>query len=389
MRRHTSPKWVKTVKEVVMKDKKARLIPLMMVSVIFFSWLIGCRQTAVDEKQASAEVAPNPVRVISVAREEISEKLTYTGIIEAWQQVNVTPEIAGKVARIYVNEGDLVQKGQLLAELDTRALDLQLKQAEAALAVAEANRADAQRNFERMKRLIAEKAVSEQQYEKIKLAYDTAEAQWKQAQASLNLVRHNLEVSKMKAPFSGVVASRNADVGDVINPMMGGFSPNSGVLTLIDYCKVKIKIEVSQSDIVRIKKKQRAYVRIDTYPQRQFAGEVAIVNQTADPLSRKFRVEVWASNPELLLKPNTFCQVIIEVNTHPEAIVVPQEAVVEDKYVFVIESGVAHRREVQLGLQNTEKVEILSGLQPGELVVVEGTLGLADGAKVKIEGERP
>jgi len=389
MRRHTSPKWVKTVKEVVMKDKKARLVPLMMVSVIFFSWLIGCRQTAVDEKQASAEVAPNPVRVISVAREEISEKLTYTGIIEAWQQVNVTPEIAGKVARIYVNEGDLVQKGQLLAELDTRALDLQLKQAEAALAVAEANRADAQRNFERMKRLIAEKAVSEQQYEKIKLAYDTAEAQWKQAQASLNLVRHNLEVSKMKAPFSGVVASRNADVGDVINPMMGGFSPNSGVLTLIDYCKVKIKIEVSQSDIVRIKKKQRAYVRIDTYPQRQFAGEVAIVNQTADPLSRKFRVEVWASNPELLLKPNTFCQVIIEVNTHPEAIVVPQEAVVEDKYVFVIESGVAHRREVQLGLQNTEKVEILSGLQPGELVVVEGTLGLADGAKVKIEGERP
>jgi len=389
MRRHTFPKWVKTVKEVVMKDKKARLVPLMMVSVIFFSWLIGCRQTAVDEKQASAEVAPNPVRVISVAREEISEKLTYTGIIEAWQQVNVTPEIAGKVARIYVNEGDLVQKGQLLAELDTRALDLQLKQAEAALAVAEANRADAQRNFERMKRLIAEKAVSEQQYEKIKLAYDTAEAQWKQAQASLNLVRHNLEVSKMKAPFSGVVASRNADVGDVINPMMGGFSPNSGVLTLIDYCKVKIKIEVSQSDIVRIKKKQRAYVRIDTYPQRQFAGEVAIVNQTADPLSKKFRVEVWASNPELLLKPNTFCQVIIEVNTHPEAIVVPQEAVVEDKYVFVIESGVAHRREVQLGLQNTEKVEILSGLQPGELVVVEGTLGLADGAKVKIEGERP
>ena len=389
MRRYTSPKWVKTVKEVVMKDKKARLVPLMMVSVIFFSWLIGCRQTAVDEKQASAEVAPNPVRVISVAREEISEKLTYTGIIEAWQQVNVTPEIAGKVARIYVNEGDLVQKGQLLAELDTRALDLQLKQAEAALAVAEANRADAQRNFERMKRLIAEKAVSEQQYEKIKLAYDTAEAQWKQAQASLNLVRHNLEVSKMKAPFSGVVASRNADVGDVINPMMGGFSPNSGVLTLIDYCKVKIKIEVSQSDIVRIKKKQRAYVRIDTYPQRQFAGEVAIVNQTADPLSKKFRVEVWASNPELLLKPNTFCQVIIEVNTHPEAIVVPQEAVVEDKYVFVIESGVAHRREVQLGLQNTEKVEILSGLQPGELVVVEGTLGLADGAKVKIEGERP
>lgn len=387
MKKQMFPRWTKTRKEVVMRTKNTRLILMVAMSIILLSWSTGCRQPAMNEKQAPAEVTPNPVRVVPVVREDISERLSYSGLIEAWQQVNVTPEIAGKVARIYVNEGDFVRQGQLLAELDTRALELQLKQAEAALAVAEANRADAQRNFERMKRLLAEKAVSKQQYEKIKLAYDAAEAQWKQAQAALNLVRHNLEVSRMKAPFSGVVASRNADVGDVINPMMGGFSPNSGVLTLIDYSKVKIKIDVSQEDIVRIKKKQKAFIQIDAYPHRQFEGEVAIVNQTADPLSKKFRVEVWAPNPELLLKPNTFGQVTIEVNYHPEAIVVPQKAIVENKYVFVVEKGVAHRREVQIGLQNSEKVEILSGLEPGELVVVEGTLGLTDGAKVKIEGE--
>jgi RND family efflux transporter MFP subunit len=169
--------------------------------------------------------------------------------------------------------------------------------------------------------------------------------------------------------------------------MMGGFAPNAGVLTLVDYSKVKVKIDVSQDDIIRITRKQKALIRVDTYPNRIFEGEVAVVNQTADPLGKKFRVEIWVPNPQFLLKPNTFGQVIIEVNPRPEAVVVPQRAIIEDKYVFVVEDGVAHKREVKLGLQNSAKVEIISGLQPGELVVVEGNSGLTDGAKVKIEGE--
>jgi len=371
-------------KEDVMKTKLVAFLGVIVILTAVFS---HCRSSAPEKTTSRKEAAPNPVRVVRVARERIAERISYTGVIEAWRQVTITPEIAGKVARIYVNEGDFVRQGQLLAELETKTLELQLKQAEAGLAVARANWEDAQRNLERMERLMAEKAVSKQQYEKIKLAYEAAEAQLHQAQAALNLVRHNLDVSRMRAPFSGVVASRNAEVGDVINPMMGGFAPNAGVLTLVDYSKVKVKIDVSQEDIIRLKKKQRAFLRVDAYPDRFFEGEVAVVNQTADPLSKKFRVEVWVPNPKFLLKPNTFGQVIIEVNPHPEAVVVPQSAIIEDKYVFVVENGVPHKREVKLGLQNSTKVEILSGLQPGELVVVAGNFGLTDGAKVRIEGD--
>jgi len=115
-----------------------------------------------------------------------------------------------------------VAKGQLLAELETESIRLQLKQAQAAVAVAEAAHADALRNKERMDRLIKENAVSEQQREKVQLAYDSAAAQLEQARAGLNLAQHALDISIMRAPFSGIIASKNAEVGDVINPMMAG-----------------------------------------------------------------------------------------------------------------------------------------------------------------------
>jgi len=252
--------------------------------------------------------------------------------------------------------------------------------------VAEANKKDAQRNMERMERLKSEKAVSDQQYEKVKLAYEAAEAQLQQARAALNLAEHNLDVSLMKAPFSGVVASRNAEVGDVINPMMGGFSPSSGVLTLMDFSRVKIEIDASHRDIVRIKKGQPAQLRVTAFPDKAFQGRVAIVNLTADPLSKKFKVEVRIDNPDLILRPNTFGEVTLEVSTHEDALVIPQKSVLESKYVFLVgENNQAQRREVTLGLQNADLVEIVNGLKEGDLVVMEGNYSLEDGAKIDIQ----
>jgi RND family efflux transporter MFP subunit len=155
-----------------------------------------------------------------------------------------------------------------------------------------------------MERLKQESAVSDQQYEKIKLALEAAEAQLQQAGTAVNLAEYNLDVSIMEAPFNGIIASKNAEVGDVINPMMGGFSSTSGVLTLMDFSTVKIEIEVSQNDIVRIQKGQSASIKLSAYPDKIFEGRVRVVNQAADPLSRKFKVEIQAGNHDLALKPN-------------------------------------------------------------------------------------
>jgi RND family efflux transporter MFP subunit len=366
------------------KMNKRQMIKVCAVSLLFLSFLT-CRTPEGEEGTAEEEFGAAPVKVFKVQRQKISEKLFYTGVIKAWNEINVTPDIGGKIAKIHVEEGDVVQKGQLLAELDTRAVRLQLEQAQAALAVAEASYNDARKNMDRMERLKKEDAASDQQYEKVKLGYESAEAQLKQAQAALNLARYNLNVSLMKAPFSGVVASKNAEVGEVINPMMGGFSATSGVLTLMDFSRVKIEVDVSHQDVVRITKGQIGRLRVAALPDKVFEGRVSIVNLTADPMTKKFRVEVTVDNPDLVLRPNTFGEVILEVSTHEQALVIPQKAVLENKYVFrVKDNKTVERVEVTIGLQNADMVEVMNGLKEGDLVVVEGNFGLEDGSQIEI-----
>jgi RND family efflux transporter MFP subunit len=346
---------------------------------------VSCQKPASKETAAAETYGATPVKVFKVRRERITEKIAYTGTLEAWTKINITPEVGGKIARIYVEEGDRVAQGQVLAELETESVRLQLKQAEAGVAVAEASYNDALRNKERMDRLIKENAVSEMQVEKNKLAYDAAAAQLEQARAGLNLAKHALDVSIMKAPFAGVVASKNAEVGDVINPMMGGFGGGAGgVLTLMDYSKVKIDVAVSSEDIGRIRKGQEAVLRVGSVPGRDFRGSVRVVNLTADPMSKKFGVEVAFDNPEAVLRPGTFGNLVFEVQSRANALVVPQIAVLENTYVFVAEGGKAVRKNVTLGLQNTTMVEILDGLAEGAPVIVEGNFGLEDGAAVQV-----
>ncbi|MGD2294650.1 MAG: efflux RND transporter periplasmic adaptor subunit [Candidatus Aminicenantes bacterium] len=364
-----------------MKKINTTRVLILAVAVLF---LFSCQPPGPPQKEGVSgeqSFGAAPVKVYEAKRQKVSEKLFYTGQIEAWKEISITPEIGGKIAAIYVEEGDRVQEGQLLAELDTRAIRLQLDQAKAGVAVAEANYKDAKRNMDRMERLSEEKAVSEQQYEKIKLAFEAAEAQLQQAKAALNLANHQLEVALMKAPFSGVIAAKSVEVGDVINPLMGG----PGVLTLVDFYRIKVAIDVSHQDIVRIKKGQPVLINVSAIPNTTFKGRVTVVNLAADPMSKKFRVEVMVNNPNLILRPNTFGEVTFEVETHENALAVPQDAVLRNQFVFIAKGNTAERREVVLGLQNSNLVEIVSGLEEGELVIVEGNYGLEDGSQVEIK----
>lgn len=346
----------------------------------------ACKKENATADPSAQVFGAAPVKVFKVRRDRITEKIAYTGTLEARTKINITPEVGGKIARIHVQAGDRVAKDQLLAELETESIRLQLQQAEAAVAVAEAAYADARRNKERMDRLIKEEAVSEQQREKVQLAFDAAAAQLEQARAGLNLARHALDVSLMKAPFAGVIASKNAEVGDVINPMMGGgFGGGSGgVLTLMDYSQIKINVAVSPEDIGRIRRGQEAVLRVAALPGRDFRGSVNVVNLTADPLSKKFQVEVLVDNPDGALRPGTFGDLVFEVQSHENALVVPQIAVLENAYVFVVESGKAVRKNVALGIQNATMIEILDGLAQGDAVVVEGNFGLEEGTAVQV-----
>ncbi|HRD02761.1 MAG TPA: efflux RND transporter periplasmic adaptor subunit [Candidatus Saccharicenans sp.] len=372
--------------------RKVKSIPAILVLgglvLLTFS---GCQRKTDDRNslntQTQAELKPALVKIYKVTGQKIAEKLIYTASLEAWKKQAITPDISGKIARIYVNEGDLVGPGQLLAELDTKAIRLQLEQAEASLSAAKANLEDARRNMERMERLFQEKAVSEQQYEKARLVMEAAQAQKDQAEAAVNLAKHNLDVSLMKAPFAGVIASKNAEEGDVINPMMGGMSATSGVLSLVNYSRIKVKFDVAPEDIKKISRGQRVYLEGYDLPGQRFDGEISVVNAAADAQTKKFRVEALINNHDLQLKPGTFGQVIIEVKSKENALTVPLKALLENSYVMVVEGGRAVKKTVTTGLKNKDLIEITSGLRENDLVIVEGNFGLPDGNPVEVQNE--
>ena len=364
-----------------MKRNAHFAIPAVAAMVIA---LVSCKPAKKDAAQASAAEGAAVVKTYKVVRQKISEKIAYTGTLEASRKTSITPEVGGKIARILVREGDSVKAGQVLAELETESTRLQLRQAEAGVAVAEAGYNDALKNKERMDRLIKENAVSEQQAEKVTLAFDAAKAQREQAQAALNLAKYALNISIMKAPFSGVIGAKNAEVGDVINPMMGGLSSASGILTLMDFAKVKIVIDVAENDALRLRRGQTALLRVPSFPDREFSGEITIANSTADPYTKKFRVEALFDNAGGELRPGTFGEVVFEINSHPEALAVPQKAVLDNSYVYLVQAGKAVKRQVTLGIQNATTVEVVAGLAEGDIVIVEGNYGLGDGAPVQV-----
>jgi membrane fusion protein (multidrug efflux system) len=143
-------------------------------------------------------------------------------------------------------------------------------------------------------------------------------------------------------------------------------------------------VAVSSEDIPRIRKGQEAILRVGSFPGRDFRGAIRVVNLTADPLNKKFGVEAVFDNPDAALRPGTFGDLVFEVQSHENALVVPQSAILENAYVFVVEGGKAVKKTVTLGLQDTAMVEIVDGLAEGDAVVVEGNFGLEEGAAVQV-----
>ncbi len=321
------------------------------------------------------------VKTQRVTYREIRKSLLYSGTVEAYKKQNIIPKINGKIKRIYVEEGQKVSEGQLLAELDTEQAEIQLRQAEAALEAARANLKDAERNFHRAVKLLKEQAISRQQYEKMELALKAARAQKKQAEAAVEMARFLIRSSRLRAPFSGIITNKLKEEGDFVNPGMGGFGGGAGILVLMNFERIKVYVDVASSKIDLIKVGNPALIK---WKNIELEGRVFSVAQAADPASKTFRVGILAENRDLLLKPGTDVQVRL-IFARKRALAVPLSSLVEGKSVFVVEKGRAIRRKVKTGLVGDELVEIVQGLKEGDRVVVENLFGLYDGALVEEE----
>lgn len=354
---------------------------VLMLSISLLMIFMGCSKGKSEEKVL--EKNPIKVKVVEVSKGEFSKFLQYKGTVSSWKTANIAPDASGRIWKIYKKQGDRVQKGDLLAEVDTTTLKLQLKQAQAALGVAYAGYKDAKLNLNRLKKLREKNAISQMQLEKAQLGFESAAAQKKSAEANLNVIKHTLENSIMRAPFKGIITSKNMEEGDMINPMMG---MGANVLTLMDLSQVKIVLDIPSEDIEIIQIGQNCLATVMSLGDQVFNGEVYSKNLAADPVSKTFKVEIKIDNPDIKIKAGVFAEVMIQISRKKDVITLPLSALVDDQFVVLFEDGKSRTVTVKAGEKNDKQVEILEGLTTGQLVVVEGNYDLKDGSLIALEG---
>ncbi|UCD58285.1 MAG: efflux RND transporter periplasmic adaptor subunit [Candidatus Hydrogenedentota bacterium] len=351
-------------------------------SILLFS---SCSKS--NEKLASAS-EPRPefavsVKVAHVVRSGIKSTIHAVGAVKALNQAKISAKIPAKVERILVEEGDSVRAGETLLQLEKTDLMLTVRQAEAAVNMAEANFSKAETEWARAQELHEKGIASQQHYDLAKSTFDVAEASVKQAKADLGLAEHQLDNADVTTLFGGTVTHRYVDLGERV-------SPGQPLLEVAQIDPVEVEIGVSDKRFSELKLGQSVTITVDGYPRLEFKGEVKKIQPAIDPMTRTFKVTVGVANPEELLKPGMFGRAEIEIGYHPDALVVPRAATLEEEgkyYTVAVRNNKAHRVEVALGFQDGERVEVLSGLSEGERVVLEGAYALAQGAPVQISGE--
>jgi RND family efflux transporter MFP subunit len=335
---------------------------------------VGCeRQTATS----AGESAPVTVDVATAAEKMAPNFVTVTGVVEPIVRVSPASKIMGRVDKTLVNEGDHVRTGQKLAVLDSRDLDAARGQADAAVRMAEANLQNAEAMHRRMVVLHERGSATDKNLEDATTGLSLGEAGVDQAKANLTAAKVMLSYAEIKSPVAGFVTAKRVVAGDMA-------APGAPLFTIEDISRVKISVQVPESDFVGLEKGQAASAHIDVLGQ-DFSAKVDRIVPTGDSMSRTFEIQLLLDNPDGRIKPGMFARARFARGTRP-GLTVPLAAVVsrgELRGLFVVEAdNRARLRWVRLGREQDGQVDVISGLAPGERFIPAPPPGLMDGAAV-------
>lgn len=307
---------------------------------------------------------PVPVVSAPAQAEEVSRELRALGTVRANEAIEVTSKTSNIVTAVRFRDGQAVERGQVLVELDSA-------QARADLSVAIAALTESTSQLKRGRELLATQALSPSQFEQLEATQQANEAR-------LAAARARLEDTFIRAPFAGRVGLRRVSVGSLVNP-------GTVITTLDDTSVVKVDFAVPENDLASLREGLAIEAVSAAYPQRRFEGTVFSVDSRIDATTRAVTVRATVPNADGALRPGMFVNITL-TRDRREAIMIPEEALVpeQDKqYVFVVADGVATKREVRIGARRPGRVEIASGLEVGERIVVEGTVKVRDGGQVR------
>ncbi|MCQ2254870.1 MAG: efflux RND transporter periplasmic adaptor subunit [Bacteroidaceae bacterium] len=387
-----------------------------LLSIAALGLCVACTSCK-KENDGAMKQELTQVKVTTVKSEKIGQIETYTATVESDVKNNISPNAPMRIRQIFVEVGDYVSKGQIVALLDQATenqLAMSIQSQQSAIAGQEANyqalvanvhsyEAQVQqtkREADRMDALYKAGGISKSDNEAVQLQLQTQqralEAQREQLKAQraaiaaqqaqlkgLNTQSASVaENNKLRSPISGYVTARNYDAGD----MTGGLP----VLTIEQTNPVKLLLNVSEVYYHKVKKGTPVEIKLDAYEERGFGGNVTIVYPTVDQVTHTFPVEVTINNSDQVVRPGMFARATITFE-YKDHVVIPDEALVKqmgagDRFVYVYDpsSQTVRYQKVELGRHMGDKYEIKSGVKPNEKVVVAGQSRLNNGKKVQV-----
>lgn len=325
-------------------------------------------ERSAEQAQADALKQIPKVKVVQIFPIPLTDYLVLPGTVKPYADIDLAAKIGGTVKSLGAREGQRVEQGMKLLVVDTQAVST--KQAEV-----RARYEQARRDYERTKRLYDESIASKGQL-------DNAKTQLDSAKSGLDSMALTLVDGTLTSPIAGILERLNVDVGESINP-------GQTVMKIVDIDRVLVELPIPEKDILYFNVGQSVTIdfeRPNSAPLK-LTGAIEVIATTADPANRTYLIKVAIENPEHTLRPGMIVRANLVRRDIAEAIAVPFFTIIDrqdGKGVFVVEGGLARARTIQYGVLQRGLVEITSGLQAGESLVVVGQRGLIDGEKVEV-----
>jgi RND family efflux transporter MFP subunit len=354
--------------------------------VLTLAWL-ACSGSGPREASAPSAASAEPeleVATARVRRGSIEASISAPATLEAKRESRIGPEVQGTLLRVLVDEGDRVEAGAPLFEIDPSPYRFALRQAEAGLDLAKAQRQQLEADLGRARSLQGRGIVAVQDIEKLETAVAVARATERQAEEAVALGRHRLALTLVRAPYAASVAARLADEGTTAL-----VQPQTVVVVLQESGELEARAAIPESQLLRIRVGDAAHVRVEGLAA-PIESTVSAVGEAIDPTTRTYSVRVRVPNADHALKAGLFAHVELFPQARADALLVPRDAVRSEEgrqRVFTIEGGVATPLPVTVGAFSEREAELLEGAAPDTLVIVgEAAERVAPGMRVRARG---
>jgi len=319
--------------------------------------------------------------------------ISANGYVVARTKASVSSKILGRLAWIGVTEGSQVRLNQIIARLESADYEAALLAANATVAQLDAQHVQAQRDLKRAQSLRQQNLVSDADLESAETKVEVSLAQANAARAQAKLAEATLENTRVRAPFSGTVLRKDAEVGEIVAPSSaGGGLTRTAIVTMADLSTLEVEVDVNEAYIAQVVNGQPARITLDAYPDTSFAGRVRQVVPTADRQKATVLVKVSILDRDPRILPEMGAKVVFEAHdaqiaAAPRRVFVPEAAIVQSggrAFVWIMQDGAVRQQAVDVGPARGDRIEVRQGLLGGDSTRLSPPAGLKDGSKVKL-----